>query len=184
MTVAEAPDGPEPIVGTPGNDVLVGSPGDDVIPENAPTCFQLCSGETLLYRWSGIVAESRRCKPDWFSLRGDPAIEAHRLQIPDSQRISKALEYRLHLGAECVDGDCTISSEESLPGFGEQKAKIFLALLGKQYGVTPDGWRKVAGDYGKDGSYLSIADVVDAGSLEKVRNAKKQAKAQAKAAKG
>ncbi|MGV0642416.1 HhH-GPD-type base excision DNA repair protein [Mycolicibacterium sp. XJ2546] len=73
---------------------------------------------------------------------------------------------------------------KSLPGFGEQKAKIFLALLGKQYGVTPDGWRKAAGDYGKDGSYLSIADVVDAGSLEKVRSAKKQAKAAAKAAKG
>ncbi|MGV0717504.1 HhH-GPD-type base excision DNA repair protein [Mycolicibacterium sp. XJ662] len=69
---------------------------------------------------------------------------------------------------------------KSLPGFGEQKAKIFLALLGKQYGVTPDGWRKAAGDYGKDGSYLSIADVVDAGSLEKVRTAKKQAKAKAK----
>lgn len=78
------------------------------------------------------------------------------------------------------DGAEVLSRLKSLPGFGEQKAKIFLALLGKQYGVTPEGWRKAAGDYGKAGSYLSIADVVDAGSLEKVRTAKKQAKAAAK----
>ncbi|ODQ89973.1 HhH-GPD-type base excision DNA repair protein [Mycolicibacterium holsaticum] len=82
------------------------------------------------------------------------------------------------------DGAEVLSRLKSLPGFGEQKAKIFLALLGKQYGVTPQGWRKAAGDYGRAGSYLSIADVVDAGSLEKVRTAKKQAKAAAKAAKG
>jgi uncharacterized HhH-GPD family protein len=81
------------------------------------------------------------------------------------------------------DGAEVLRRTKALPGFGEQKAKIFLALLGKQYGVTPDGWRKAAGDYGKAGSFLSVADVVDPGSLEKVRNYKKQAKAAAKAAK-
>lgn len=81
------------------------------------------------------------------------------------------------------DGGEVLRRLKALPGFGEQKAKIFLALLGKQYGVTPDGWRKAAGDYGKAGSFLSVADVVDAGSLEKVRSYKKQAKAAAKAAK-
>ena len=70
-----------------------------------------------------------------------------------------------------------------LPGFGDQKARIFLALLGKQYGVTPAGWRAAAGDYGRAGAHLSVADVTDAGSLEKVRSYKKQAKAAAKAAK-
>ncbi len=73
---------------------------------------------------------------------------------------------------------------KELPGFGEQKARIFLALLGKQYGVTPKGWREAAGDYGKAGTHLSVADVVDGGSLEKVRSYKKQMKAAAKAAKG
>jgi uncharacterized HhH-GPD family protein len=72
---------------------------------------------------------------------------------------------------------------KELPGFGDQKARIFLALLGKQYGVTPQGWRAAAGDYGKAGSHLSVADVTDAGSLEQVRAYKKQAKAAAKAAK-
>ena len=71
-----------------------------------------------------------------------------------------------------------------LPGFGEQKARIFLALLGKQYGVTPKGWREAAGDYGNAGTHLSVADVVDPGSLEKVRSYKKQMKAAAKAANG
>ncbi|MGV0793439.1 HhH-GPD-type base excision DNA repair protein [Mycolicibacterium sp. XJ1819] len=81
------------------------------------------------------------------------------------------------------DGPEVLRRLKALPGFGEQKAKIFLALLGKQYGVTPQGWRKAAGDYGKAGSYMSVADVVDAGSLEKVRSYKKEAKAKAKAAK-
>ncbi|MCW2553877.1 MAG: putative HhH-GPD family protein [Mycobacterium sp.] len=79
------------------------------------------------------------------------------------------------------DGAEVLRRLKALPGFGEQKAKIFLALLGKQYGVTPKGWREAAGDYGKAGTYMSVADVVDQGSLEKVRSYKKAAKAAAKA---
>jgi uncharacterized HhH-GPD family protein len=81
------------------------------------------------------------------------------------------------------DGPEVLRRIKGLPGFGEQKAKIFLALLGKQYGVTPQGWREAAGDYGTAGSFLSVADVVDPGSLEKVRSYKKQMKAKVKAAK-
>jgi len=79
------------------------------------------------------------------------------------------------------DGPEVLRRLKALPGFGEQKAKIFLALLGKQYGVTPRGWRAAAGDYGRAGSHMSIADVVDKGSLEQVRAYKKKMKA-AKAA--
>jgi uncharacterized HhH-GPD family protein len=79
------------------------------------------------------------------------------------------------------DGPELLKRIKALPGFGEQKAKIFVALLGKQYGVTPKGWRDAAGDYGKAGTHMSVADVVDGGSLEKVRSYKKQAKAAAKA---
>lgn len=81
------------------------------------------------------------------------------------------------------DGREVLRRLKALPGFGEQKAKIFLALLGKQYGVTPQGWREAAGDYGKAGTHMSVADVVDAGSLGQVRSYKKQMKAAAKAAK-
>ncbi len=69
----------------------------------------------------------------------------------------------------------------TLPGFGAQKARIFVALLGKQCGVTPDGWREAAGPYGEDGVFKSVADVVDAESLAQVRAFKKAAKAAAKA---
>ncbi len=79
------------------------------------------------------------------------------------------------------DGAEVLRRLKALPGFGEQKAKIFLALLGKQYGVTPTGWREAAGDYGKAGTHMSIADVVDKGSLDEVRAYKKKMKAAAKA---
>ncbi|MDQ3761260.1 MAG: Fe-S cluster assembly protein HesB [Actinomycetota bacterium] len=71
----------------------------------------------------------------------------------------------------------------ALPGYGKQKAQIFVALLGKQRNVQPDGWRKVAGPYGDEGVYRSAADVTDADSLAKVRQHKQQMKAAAKATK-
>jgi uncharacterized HhH-GPD family protein len=78
------------------------------------------------------------------------------------------------------DGPEVLRRLKALPGFGDQKARIFLALLGKQYGVTPRNWRGAAGDYGKAGTHMSVADVVDKGSLEQVRAYKKKMKAAAK----
>ncbi|MGA5651849.1 HhH-GPD-type base excision DNA repair protein [Streptomyces seoulensis] len=72
---------------------------------------------------------------------------------------------------------------EALPGFGKQKAQIFLALLGKQLGVTPKGWREAAGAYGETKSYRSVADITGPESLAKVRAHKQEMKAAAKAAK-
>lgn len=82
------------------------------------------------------------------------------------------------------DGAEVLRRLKALPGFGEQKAKIFLALLGKQCGLQAQGWREAAGHYGEEGSYLSVADIVDSESLTKVRASKQAAKAAAKAAKG
>jgi uncharacterized HhH-GPD family protein len=81
------------------------------------------------------------------------------------------------------DGPELLRRLNELPGFGEQKARIFLALLGKQYSVTPRGWRTAAGEYGKAGTHLSVADIADARSLEQVRSYKKEMKA-AKKVKG
>jgi uncharacterized HhH-GPD family protein len=78
-------------------------------------------------------------------------------------------------------GDELLDRLRTLPGFGEQKAKIFAALLGKQLGVCPEGWRKVTTPYGKEGSSLSVADITDPESLLKVRATKKAMKAKAKA---
>jgi uncharacterized HhH-GPD family protein len=81
------------------------------------------------------------------------------------------------------DGNELLRRLKGLPGFGEQKAKIFLALLGKQYGVTPKGWQAAAGEFGKPGTHVSVADIVDAKSLGQVRSYKQQLKAAAKASK-
>ncbi|MBF6173378.1 HhH-GPD-type base excision DNA repair protein [Nocardia blacklockiae] len=78
------------------------------------------------------------------------------------------------------DGREVLKRLKALPGFGDQKARIFLSLLGKQRGVEPVGWREAAGAYGEEGSHRSVADVTDAESLSQVREFKKQAKAAAK----
>ncbi|NGP07236.1 Fe-S cluster assembly protein HesB [Rhodococcus sp. 14C212] len=78
------------------------------------------------------------------------------------------------------DGKEVLKRLKALPGYGDQKARIFLALLGKQIGVRPAGWRQAAGEYGEDGARRSIADVVDAQTLQEVREFKKASKAAAK----
>ena len=82
------------------------------------------------------------------------------------------------------DGPEVLQRLKKLPGFGEQKAKIFLALLGKQYGFTGDGWRAASAPYGEEGSYRSVADIVSTDSLAKVREHKREMKAAAKTAGG
>ncbi|MGN6220047.1 MAG: HhH-GPD-type base excision DNA repair protein [Microbacterium sp.] len=78
------------------------------------------------------------------------------------------------------DGATVLKRLKALPGFGEQKAKIFLALLGKQYGFTGEGWREASAPYGEDGSFRSVADIVSPDSLAKVREHKRAMKAAAK----
>jgi uncharacterized HhH-GPD family protein len=87
-----------------------------------------------------------------------------------------------NLWADAPDGAALLKRIGELPGFGAQKAKIFVALLGKQYGVTPARWREAAGDYGVDGSRRSVADVTGPESLAEVRRFKQEQKAAAKKA--
>jgi uncharacterized HhH-GPD family protein len=79
-----------------------------------------------------------------------------------------------------ADGKELLKRIGALPGFGAQKAKIFVALLGKQLSVTPRGWREVTTPYGEEGSFRSVADITGPETLLKVRDFKKQAKAAAK----
>ncbi|MER5982823.1 HhH-GPD-type base excision DNA repair protein [Streptomyces sp. NPDC001787] len=85
--------------------------------------------------------------------------------------------------ADATTGDELLKRLNALPGYGTQKAQIFLALLGKQFGVRPTGWREAAGPYGEDGSHRSVADITGPDSLAQVRAHKQEAKAAAKAAK-
>jgi uncharacterized HhH-GPD family protein len=88
------------------------------------------------------------------------------------------------LWATAPSGAELLTRVSALPGFGEAKAKIFVALLGKQLGVRPSGWRAAAGFFGDDGSYVSVADITDDESLGKVRSYKQSLKAAAKSKPG
>jgi uncharacterized HhH-GPD family protein len=102
------------------------------------------------------------------------------------QDLCRALVEHYDGRAEAVWEDVLDGAElrrrmEALPGFGTQKAQIFVALLGKQWGVRPDGWREAAGAYGEEGVTKSVADVTSQETLLKVREYKQAAK---KAVKG
>lgn len=131
-------------------------------------------------------------KPDEFVALCAQPPAVHRFPKSMGERINTLCIYLV----EHYDGDTTaiwtdgepdgkevLKRLKALPGFGDQKARIFLALLGKQIGVQLPGWREAAGAYGEEGSRRSIADVVDDKSLAEVREFKKAAKAAAKAAK-
>jgi uncharacterized HhH-GPD family protein len=86
-----------------------------------------------------------------------------------------------NLWADVPDGGALLQRLTALPGFGTQKSKIFLALLGKQLGVTPPGWREAAGAYGEEGSHRSVADITGPESLAEVRRFKQEQKQAARA---
>ncbi|HUY67041.1 MAG TPA: HhH-GPD-type base excision DNA repair protein [Acidimicrobiales bacterium] len=79
-----------------------------------------------------------------------------------------------------ADGRELLANVKALPGFGEQKARIFVALLGKQLDVRPPGWEKASGPFGEAGSFRSVADIDSAETLAKVRQYKQKMKARAK----
>jgi uncharacterized HhH-GPD family protein len=123
-------------------------------------------------------------------MTGPPAV--HRYPGSMGERVQKLAA----LVVETYDGDAErlwteassgaelLGRLQSLPGFGRQKAQIFVALLGKQRAVRPEGWREAAGPYGDDDSRRSVADVRDPVTLGEVRAFKQEAKAAARAAKG
>lgn len=85
---------------------------------------------------------------------------------------------------DAPDGRTALARIAELPGFGRQKSQIFLALLGKRYGIRPPGWRAAAGEFGAAGAYRSVADITDGESLLKVREHKQRMKAATKPSKG
>ncbi|ROP32666.1 putative HhH-GPD family protein [Couchioplanes caeruleus] len=87
-----------------------------------------------------------------------------------------------NLWRDAADAHELLKRVAALPGFGKQKSQIFVALLGKQCGVQPPGWREAAGAYGEEGSHRSVADIVDGDSLARVRSFKIEMKAAAKSA--
>ncbi|MEU6353776.1 HhH-GPD-type base excision DNA repair protein [Streptomyces sp. NPDC047072] len=126
--------------------------------------------------------------PEGFAalLSEKPAV--HRYPGSMAQRIQQLCQYLVdHYDGEAElvwkgvsDGGELLRRLQELPGFGRQKAQIFLALLGKQVAVRPVGWREAAGAYGEEGSFRSVADITGPESLVKVRAYKQEMKAAAK----
>jgi uncharacterized HhH-GPD family protein len=124
---------------------------------------------------------------------GPDKIEAIFRDKPAMHRYPGSMGQRTHAlcayVVEHYDGDAAAiwrdvpSGEEvyrrlrELPGYGEEKSKIFLAILGKRLGLGPPGWEEAAAPF-SDSTPRSVADVGSAESLERVREFKKARKAQ------
>jgi uncharacterized HhH-GPD family protein len=181
---------------------ITGDPAADKVLDESP--FALLAGMMLdqqypmehafrgpakvLDRFGSLDPEAiASADPEEFAARAATTPAIHR--FPGS--MSAKLQELARIVTEEYDGDASriwteatdardlLKRMMALPGFGKQKAQIFVALLAKQRGVRPEGWEAVVGDYSLDG-YRSVADVVDGASLQKVRDFKKQKKAAAK----
>jgi uncharacterized HhH-GPD family protein len=140
----------------------------------------------LADRLGGLdVRRIAQADPDEFAAVCATPPAVHRYPGSMAKRIQALCRYLVEAydgRAEAVwtdgdpDGPEVLRRLKALPGYGDQKARIFLALLGKQLDVRPPGWREAAGAYGEDGSRRSIADVVDDQTLAEVRAFKKSAK--------
>jgi uncharacterized HhH-GPD family protein len=119
----------------------------------------LCSTPPAIHRFPGSMAARVQ------------ALAAHVVEEYDG--------HAERLWEEAESGQDLMRRLQALPGFGKQKAQIFVALVAKQLGVRPPGWEDAAGAYAEPGSFRSVADVVDATSLDKVRSFKKEMKARA-----
>ena len=151
--------GPRLLADRMGVDTLSAADLADADPEQVTAWFQ---GPPAVHRYPGSMAGRAQAVCRLLVERYDGRAEA--------------------LWADVPDGATLLRRVGELPGFGAQKARIFVALLGKQYGVTPPGWREAAGDHGQEGSRRSVADVTGPESLAEVRAFKQEAKRAAKAA--
>lgn len=115
----------------------------------------------------------------------------HRFPASNAQRVQRLCQIVVEsyggdaaaVWRDASDGTDLLKRVRALPGFGEQKAKIFVALLGKQLGVQAPGWREASQPFGEEGTTLSVADITGPGSLAQVRAHKAQMKADMKALK-
>ena len=115
------------------------------------------------------------------ALRRYPRAMAARVQELCALIVGRYHGDAVNLWSGAATGKELLARINALPGFGANKARIFVAFLGKQYGVRPEGWREAAGHFGDEGSHCSVADIVDADSLAEVRAYKQSLKSAAKA---
>ncbi|MFE9727473.1 HhH-GPD-type base excision DNA repair protein [Streptomyces sp. NPDC005794] len=188
VRIAQEPDA-DALLGRSPLAALVGM----LLDQQVPMEWAFTGPLSLARRMGSDDLDARRIAsydPDAFTglFTGKPAL--HRYPGSMAKRVQQLCQYLVaeYDGrADAVWTDAATGAEllerlNALPGFGTQKAQIFLALLGKQFDVRPTGWREAAGAYGEEGSHRSVADITGPDSLAEVRAHKQQAKAAAKAA--
>ncbi|MGW1813155.1 HhH-GPD-type base excision DNA repair protein [Streptomyces sp. NPDC002125] len=188
VRIAQQPEADE-LLGRSPLAALVGM----LLDQQVPMEWAFTGPLTLAQRMASDDLDARRIAaydPEEFTelFTGKPAL--HRYPGSMAKRVQQLCQYLVaeYDGrAEAVWEDAATGAEllkrlNALPGFGTQKAQIFLALLGKQFDVRPTGWREAAGAYGEEGSHRSVADITGPESLTEVRAYKQQAKAAARAA--
>ncbi|MCX4664878.1 HhH-GPD-type base excision DNA repair protein [Streptomyces uncialis] len=189
LRLAQQPDA-DALLGRSPLAALVGM----LLDQQVPMEWAFAGPYTIAERLGGDDLDAREIaayEPEAFAalLSAKPAV--HRYPGSMAKRVQQLCQYLV----EHYDGDAAAVWEgvgsgkellkrlQDLPGFGKQKAQIFLALLGKQLGVRPTGWREAAGAYGEQGAYRSAADITGPESLAKVRAHKQELKAAKKARK-
>ncbi|MCX3063173.1 HhH-GPD-type base excision DNA repair protein [Streptomyces beihaiensis] len=189
LHIAQEPDADE-LLGRSPLALLVGM----LLDQQVPMEWAFSGPYTIATRMGGDDLDAHEIAaydPDAFAalLSEKPAV--HRYPGSMAKRVQQLCQYLV----EHYDGDAAAVWQDAdtgeevlrrlrdLPGYGAQKAQIFLALLGKQLGVRPTGWREAAGPYGEPEAYRSAADITGPDSLAKVRAHKQEIKAAAKAAK-
>ena len=162
-----------------------------LLDQQVPMEWAFTGPYTIARRMGGDDLDAREIAardPEEFAalLATKPAV--HRYPGSMARRVQQLCQYLVDhydgdagaLWRDVDDGRELLRRLNALPGFGKQKAQIFLALLGKQLGVTPTGWREAAGAYGEEGAYRSVADITGPDSLTRVRETKQAAKRAAK----
>ena len=165
--------------------LLIGMVLDQQIPLerafSAPLALQTRLGAPLK------VAEIAAMDPDRLAAVFAERPALHRFPSANAKRVQDLCrliveDYRgrpADIWRTAKTGDELLRRIRALPGFGEQKARIFIGLLAKQLGIRPPGWEQAAGRFGEAGTFCSVADIVDAESLGRVRAYKQKLKAAA-----
>lgn len=187
------PDHTVPVTGDPAADaLLVENPFalllGMLLDQQVPMEWAFRGPYTLNERLGGL-------DPTAIAVMTPDAVEAAFKAKPAVHRFPGSMGKRAHALAQAIvddyDGDTAkiwagaSSGAElyerlrALPGFGEEKSKIFIALLAKRLGVTPPGWEDAAKPY-SDSTPRSVADIDSPETLARVRDWKRSQKAKGK----
>jgi uncharacterized HhH-GPD family protein len=169
------------LVNTNGTALLIGMLLDQQVPMEvafrAPAMLRQRLGHLDARRIAGMsedeVVAVCCAKP---AIHRFPAVMARRTHALCAVLAEQYAGRGEQLWAGVDSGDELYARLRALPGYGDEKARIFVAVLGKRFGVQPAGWREAAGKFGDD-TPRSVADSTSPETLAAVRHWKRAQRA-------